>query len=96
MDSDKRVLWICRHGERIDQVDPNWRHSARAYDDPPLGDRGVVQAKETGERLKHEQIDAIFASPFERCVHTAQMIVDARDQPIPIFLEQGITEAPIR
>uniref|UniRef100_A0A914UQ20 Uncharacterized protein n=1 Tax=Plectus sambesii TaxID=2011161 RepID=A0A914UQ20_9BILA len=91
--SNQRVLWACRHGERIDHIDANWRHTARAYDDPPLSDRGVIQAKETGERLKSEEIDFIFASPFERCVHTAQMIVDARDTPIAIFLEPGITEA---
>lgn len=93
--TSQRVLWACRHGERIDQVDPNWRHTARAYDDPPLSDRGLVQANETGQRLKSEHIDFIFSSPFERCVNTAQSIVDARDTPLPIFLEPGITEAPI-
>ena len=35
--SDTRIITIVRHGERVDNVDPQWKDSApRAWDDPHL------------------------------------------------------------
>ncbi|NRA40140.1 MAG: histidine phosphatase family protein [Planctomycetes bacterium] len=78
-------IWICRHGNRIDLVDPSWQG-----DDPYLSDDGFVQARETGERLKGEGIQEIFASPFLRTMQTANCIAEALD--LPIKIEYGICE----
>ncbi len=80
-----RSIWICRHGNRIDFVDPSWKGP-----DPHLSPDGIRQAQETGQRLRHEKIQAIFASPFLRTVETAYYIADALD--LRIKIEHGACE----
>ena len=84
----EQVVWICRHGNRIDFVDPSWR--ARNGHDPHLSKDGVRQARETGERLQGEGIQLVFASPFLRTVETAHHIAEVLD--LPILIEQGASE----
>jgi broad specificity phosphatase PhoE len=84
----ERTVWICRHGIRIDQVDPTWRR--RNGRDPHLAEEGVRQARETGERLRGERIEHIFSSPFLRAVETAHHIAEILD--LPIAIEQGVGE----
>ena len=81
----RQVIWICRHGNRIDSVDPSWKGS-----DPHLSADGVVQAKETGIRLRNEGIQHIFASPFLRTVETAHHIANALD--LSVKIEHGACE----
>lgn len=83
--SSAQNIWLCRHGNRIDMVDPTWKGS-----DPWLSDDGVVQARQTGQRLRREPIRHIFASPFLRTVETASHIAAALD--LPIKLEAGLGE----
>jgi broad specificity phosphatase PhoE len=83
-----RTVWICRHGNRIDFVDPSWRQ--RNGHDPHLSEDGVRQALETGERLRNEGIRSVFASPFLRTVETAHYIADALG--VPTFIEHGASE----
>ena len=83
-----QAVWICRHGERIDQVDPTWRQ--RNGHDPHLSDKGIRQAIATGTRLQGEGIQRVFASPFLRTVETAHHIADVLD--LPVHIEQGLTE----
>jgi broad specificity phosphatase PhoE len=83
--SDRQTIWICRHGNRIDFVDRSWKGT-----DPHLSSDGVVQAKETGIRLRHEEIQHIFASPFSRTVETAFHIAEALD--LSVKIEQGACE----
>lgn len=78
-------IWICRHGNRIDFVDPSRKGPA-----PHLSSDGVLQAQETGQRLRHENIRHIFASPFLRTVETAFHIAEALD--INIKIEHGACE----
>lgn len=80
-----RSIWICRHGNRIDSVDPAWEGT-----DPHLSSDGIVQAQETGRRLRPERIRHIFASPFLRTVETAFHIAEALD--IEIKIEHGACE----
>uniref|UniRef100_A0A915CYP1 Phosphoglycerate mutase n=1 Tax=Ditylenchus dipsaci TaxID=166011 RepID=A0A915CYP1_9BILA len=84
-----RHIWIVRHGERVDNVDPDWKDIAPrgAWDDPPLTSRGLCQAREVGIRLAkfkhHEPIDYIFSSPFTRCLQTTTNIIEAiRDESV--------------
>ncbi len=78
-------IWLCRHGNRIDFVDKTWRGA-----DPPLSADGIVQAIETGARLRGEGIRHIFSSPFYRAVETAHYIAEALD--LPIRIETGACE----
>ncbi len=69
-----RVVWLVRHGNRRDFVDPEWLKTAERPHDGPLSADGEVQARETGERLARERIDHVFASPFIRAAQTASII----------------------
>jgi broad specificity phosphatase PhoE len=84
----EQVVWICRHGNRVDFVDPSWRE--RNGDDPHLSEDGVQQARETGERLRNEGIRHIFASPFLRTVETAHYIAEILD--LRVSIEHGACE----
>ncbi|HET6568470.1 MAG TPA: histidine phosphatase family protein [Rhodothermales bacterium] len=86
----QQVVWIARHGNRQDFVDPNWRSGAARPFDPGLSEDGIEQAKRLGRRLVGEGISRIFASPFLRTVQTAHYVAEAIDA--PIYLEPGICE----
>ena len=66
-----QTVWIARHGNRIDFVNPDWFLTAERPYDPHLSEDGHVQAKQLANRLKGEGISHIFASPFLRTVQTA-------------------------
>ncbi|MCO5045493.1 MAG: histidine phosphatase family protein [Verrucomicrobia bacterium] len=83
--NEKQNIWLCRHGNRIDFVDPSWKG-----DDPHLSPDGVQQAKETGARLRGEGIGTIFASPFLRAIETAHHIANALD--LSVRIEAGLCE----
>ncbi len=83
--SEKQNIWLCRHGNRIDFIDPTWKG-----DDPHLSPDGVQQAIETGARLRGEGIRFVYASPFFRAIETAHHIADALD--LPVYVEAGLSE----
>ncbi|VDN44784.1 unnamed protein product [Gongylonema pulchrum] len=90
-----RTIWVVRHGQRIDNLKPEWKESAPrgAWDDPTLSNRGIVQARECGVRLSTEQIDAVYCSPFIRCIQTTEQIVNKYPKQLKVFIEPGICEA---
>ncbi|HEY9874654.1 MAG TPA: histidine phosphatase family protein [Candidatus Obscuribacterales bacterium] len=85
-----QTVWIARHGNRLDFVNPEWFNTAERPYDPPLSDDGVVQAQQLGQRLEGEGIAHIFASPFLRTVQTANKVAQALD--LSIKLESGLSE----
>ncbi|MGB3755404.1 MAG: histidine phosphatase family protein [Rivularia sp. (in: cyanobacteria)] len=85
-----QIIWIARHANRLDFVNPDWFLTAERRYDPPLSDDGMVQAQQLANRLKTEQIHHIFASPFLRTVQTASAIAEVLD--LPIKLETGLSE----
>ena len=85
-----QTVWIARHGNRLDFVNPEWFNTAERPYDPPLSEDGIVQANQLGQRLVGEGIRHIFASPFLRTVQTANFVADALD--LPIKLESGLSE----
>jgi broad specificity phosphatase PhoE len=85
-----QTIWIARHGNRLDFVNPEWFNTAARRYDPPLSDDGFVQARELGIRLQNENIQHIFASPFLRTIQTANEIAQILD--LPIKLEAGLSE----
>lgn len=85
-----QIVWIARHANRLDFVNPDWFLTAERRYDPPLSEDGVEQAQQLAKRLKGENIAHIFASPFLRTVQTASQIAEVLD--LPIKLESGLSE----
>uniref|UniRef100_A0A183BK09 Phosphoglycerate mutase n=1 Tax=Globodera pallida TaxID=36090 RepID=A0A183BK09_GLOPA len=90
-----RILWVVRHAEREDNINSNWHKNSNPQklnlDNSPLSSRGKKQAVELATRFSKVPIDHIFASPFERTVQTATLLISKRD--IPIKVEPGLAEA---
>lgn len=84
------TLWLCRHGQRRDTVDPDWAATADRPHDPPLTDHGRWQARQVGDRLAGAGVDAVYASPFSRTVETASLVAERLD--LPVYLEDGLGE----
>lgn len=85
-----RTVWIARHGNRQDFVDLSWHETAALPFDPGLSPDGVEQARRLAQRLRHEPIAYIFASPFLRTVQTAHEVAAVLD--LPVYLEPGLGE----
>jgi broad specificity phosphatase PhoE len=86
----KQIVWIARHGNRLDFVYPEWFNTAERRYDPPLSEDGFIQAKQLGKRLEKENITHIFASPFLRTIQTANEIAEILN--LPIKIETGLSE----
>jgi broad specificity phosphatase PhoE len=86
----RQTVWIARHGNRLDFVNPQWFNNATRRYDPPLSEDGFLQAKQLGHRLKNENISHIFSSPFLRTIQTANEVAQILD--LPIKLEAGLSE----
>ncbi len=85
-----RMLWVCRHGHRADELDADWAATAANPDDPPLSPLGLRQADATGLHLRDAPIDAVFAAPFRRALQTANGIVQHTGHRIRV--EHGLCE----
>ena len=85
-----QTIWITRHGNRYDFVNPDWFITAKLRYDPHLAQDGIIQAQELGARLKSENITHIFSSPFLRTVQTAYEVASLLN--LPIKLEAGLGE----
>lgn len=85
-----RRIFLARHGNRQDFIDPTWVDSALERYDPPLSPDGFEQAHRLGQRLVGEGIVAIVASPFLRTVQTAEQVNATLG--VPMFLEPGFGE----
>lgn len=85
-----QTVWIARHGNRLDFVNPAWFNTAERPYDPPLSEDGFIQAWQLAQRLTGVGIKHIFASPFLRTVQTANAVAELLD--LPIKLESGLSE----
>ncbi|MCL4396359.1 MAG: histidine phosphatase family protein [Chloroflexi bacterium] len=63
---------LVRHGQT--EWNKNERFRGRA--DIPLNETGVAQAQQVAARLVGEKIDAIYSSPLQRALRTAQPIAE--------------------
>lgn len=48
---DLQRIIVIRHGERLDCVDDSWGDTTDRPYDPPLTEKGVEQARETGKQF---------------------------------------------
>lgn len=85
-----QTIWLARHANRQDFVDPDWTKTADRPHDPGLSTDGVQQARKLGRRIGTLDIDRILSSPFLRAVQTACPGAEALDQ--PVHLEPGLGE----
>uniref|UniRef100_A0A915LDY4 Uncharacterized protein n=1 Tax=Meloidogyne javanica TaxID=6303 RepID=A0A915LDY4_MELJA len=80
----KRVIWLVRHGERLDndkevkemaKIDGyiNDENSGRKFslDNSPLNQRGLERAAALNNVFNNIDIQHLFASPYERAIQTA-------------------------
>eukprot|EP00897_Mesotaenium_endlicherianum_P010939 jgi/Mesen1/9874/ME000070S09153 len=89
----RQHVFVMRHAERRDFVEPTWALSTDRPWDPPLTDWGKWQAHQVGMRLKREgwNVTRIVCSPYLRCVETAAEVAMAlmsqEDDvpPLPVF-----------
>jgi len=70
---------MVRHGQTEWNVGDRFRGRA----DITLNDTGVDQARRVGVALAADPIDAVYASPLNRTMHTAEYIVGARAPIVP-------------
>lgn len=88
--NSEKSIWVVRHGFRIDFTCPGWVENAENPYNPPLDPAGLIQAEETAERLKNEDIQYIFASPFYRTLQTANAFAEKAG--IKFNVEKGFSE----
>ena len=86
------TVWVVRHGQRQDSVDPNWADHADRLHDPPLTELGRWAAWRVGRQFVESGVglDAVYASPFLRAVETAEEI--CRETGDVVSLEPGLGE----
>lgn len=41
----RQYLVVMRHGERMDEIDVDWRETSKRPWDPPLSDKGLLQVR---------------------------------------------------
>ncbi len=66
---------LIRHGQT------EWNRGAerfRGHADLPLNETGLAQAQQIAARLVDEKIAALYSSPLQRALQTAQPLADAR------------------
>lgn len=69
-------LYLVRHGE----TDWNIEHRAQGHTDIPLNRNGIAQAEKLRDGIKNRglQFDAVYTSPLQRTLKTAQIITDGQ------------------
>lgn len=85
-----RKVWVVRHAERIDMIEPQWSLTAAEPYDPPLSPLGVKQARALAQRMASERVDHLFSSPFRRTLQTASAVAEQLD--LSIKVEEGASE----
>jgi broad specificity phosphatase PhoE len=78
-------LLLIRHG----QTGGN-RQRYVGWEDEPLDEAGVTQARVVAEALAGEQLDAVYASPLSRAVETARPLAVPRE--LPILIREELKE----
>src|SRR5947209_16331025 len=70
MTSTATRVFMVRHGATVMSAEDRFAGAT----DVALSDEGREQTRRLAERLSHEKIAAVFASPLERTVETAQIL----------------------
>lgn len=94
-----QVFWIMRHGDRLNNVDRQWKKTARFPHDTPLSDLGHNQAHDVASHIVENDpnIQHIISSPFLRALETANPLSQHLNMPIKVeksVWETGCAEGP--
>lgn len=82
-------LFLVRHGE----TEYNRQNLALGQEDVPLNETGLRQAEALGRALSGEALGAVYASPLERAVRTAEAI--ATPHGLDVVIEDGLIEMDV-
>jgi len=63
-------LLLVRHGETVSNLEKIYAGRSSEW----LTERGIIQAKEVSEKLKHFDVQALYSSPIQRAIQTAEII----------------------
>ncbi|PSB04827.1 histidine phosphatase family protein [Merismopedia glauca] len=85
-----QTVWLARHANRLDFVNPDWFLTAKRRYDPPLSDDGMIQAYQLAQRLRSQKISQIFVSPFLRTIQTAHTVATILN--LEVKIESGLSE----
>lgn len=72
------ILYLMRHG----QTDWNVKHRSQGWNDIPLNETGIEQAKNTASKLEGIDIETIYSSDLKRAKKTADIISAKLDLPV--------------
>jgi broad specificity phosphatase PhoE len=83
-------IFLVRHGETAWNAGEIFRGRA----DISLNEKGIVQAKLLGDYLKKSRLEAVYSSPLQRAVSTAERIagphsLDVKIEPALIDMDYG-------
>ncbi len=84
------ILLLIRHGEN------EYSNSGKLAGRLPgvnLNERGRQQAEQLGKALANAPLAAVYASPLERAVQTAEPIAHARN--LPVIRDPGLLESHV-
>ena len=79
-------LYLVRHGATQLSAEDRFAGSVNVF----LSDEGRAQAESLSRRLTDDQINAVYASPFERTIETAQIL--ARPHGLTPIPKDGLRE----
>ncbi|KKI91689.1 hypothetical protein WQ54_13285 [Bacillus sp. SA1-12] len=80
------TIYLVRHGE----TQSNRENRLQGWKDSPLTDKGIKKAQLLGKRLSKIEFNAVYQSPIERVVKTAEYILSRRN--IPTITEENLKE----
>src|SRR5512138_1947577 len=78
-----RIYWV-RHGENRANLTLEFSHRRVDYSLTP---KGILQAQQTAEFLRDQDIDEVYSSPLRRASETAHIIAAPLDLPMVILEE---------
>jgi broad specificity phosphatase PhoE len=82
----KKIIYLIRHCNRydLDEGENIWKKISLSLYDVPLSSKGVKMSFELAEHFKDIKIDAIYSSPYLRCVQTSYPLSLLKDKKIKI------------
>lgn len=85
-------VYVMRHAEREDDVNPMWAAGAERPCDTPISKAGAEAAQAAGRALQDAGVAVVVASPFFRCVQTAINVCKGMGFEDEIFIDYGLSE----
>lgn len=79
-------IYIVRHGE----TDWNVQMRLQGHSNVPLNAKGIEEAEKTAEELRTIPFEAVYVSPLQRAMQTAEILRGGRD--IPVYEDERLIE----